>query len=124
MKCAWQYFRELPKPEFKRTQFISRWESYHGATLGALSLSGHKGRRKMYAGLLAENVHHVSPCNPYHRPDGMTIDEYRDYLLLELDAKFEALGPGNVVAFVAEPIVGAVSGSHLPIPEPRQVAHV
>lgn len=107
LKCAWQYFRELD-PNSERVAFISREESYHGTTLGALAMSGHKARRNPFRGLLADNVHHVSAYNPYfHQHEGETEAQYTDKLLEELDDKLESL-QGKVVAFIAEPVVGAV----------------
>jgi adenosylmethionine-8-amino-7-oxononanoate aminotransferase len=52
-------------------------------------------------------VHYVSCPNPYRRPTGMAIDEYCDQLIHELEAKILELGPENVAAFFAEPILGA-----------------
>lgn len=45
MKLARQYFLELSPPQPDRVRFIARQESYHGNTLGALSMGGHKLRR-------------------------------------------------------------------------------
>jgi adenosylmethionine-8-amino-7-oxononanoate aminotransferase len=52
-------------------------------------------------------VDYVSCPNPYRRPTGMAIDEYCDQLVDELEAKILELGPENVAAFFAEPILGA-----------------
>jgi adenosylmethionine-8-amino-7-oxononanoate aminotransferase len=110
MKLARQYFLELSPPEPKRTRFIARYQSYHGTTLGSLALGGHKGRRALFEPMLLENCSHVSPCYPYrNRKDGETDEEYVARLADELDAEFKRLGPETVCAFVAEPVVGAVS---------------
>ncbi|KAF2010960.1 PLP-dependent transferase [Aaosphaeria arxii CBS 175.79] len=108
-KCAWQYHREVDK-DSKRNIFIAREHSYHGNTLFALSVSGHKARRAMYEDTLAENVARVSAYNPYFkRRPYETEDQYTDRMLDELKTKFET-HLGKVVAFVAEPIVGAALG--------------
>src|SRR5580658_8928250 len=62
LKLARQYHVECGRPE--RQHFISRWFSYHGNTLGALSVSGHHARRETYLPLL-HNVTHISPCFAY-----------------------------------------------------------
>jgi len=52
-------------------------------------------------------VHYVSCPNPYRRAEGTTLDEYCDELVAELEDKILELGPENVAAFFAEPIMGA-----------------
>ena len=109
MKLSRQYFLELPTPEPSRTHFIARRESYHGTTLGALSVGGHVGRRKGYEPILMQNVSHVSPCNAYrYKLDDESIAEYVERLAKELDAEFQRVGAHNVCAFIAETVVGAV----------------
>jgi hypothetical protein len=107
MKLAKQYF--IMKEEPFRVNFISRKQSYHGATLGVLGLTGHIGRRAYYEDIL-KSASHISPFNPYH---DMSADEseaqYIETLVEELEAKFQDLGPETVAAVVFEPIVGAVS---------------
>ncbi|ETR97929.1 aminotransferase, class III [Trichoderma reesei RUT C-30] len=111
MKLSRQYFLELPTPEPSRTHFIARRESYHGTTLGALSVGGHVGRRKGYEPILMQNVSHVSPCNAYrYKLDDESIAEYVERLAKELDAEFQRVGAHNVCAFIAETVVGAALG--------------
>lgn len=109
MKLARQYFMELSPPQPQRTRFIARQESYHGNTIGALSMSGHKLRRAIYEPMLSSNISHVSACNAYHglRKDE-SLEEYVARLASELDNEFQRVGPDTVCAFVAEPVVGAV----------------
>ncbi|KAF4124509.1 Adenosylmethionine-8-amino-7-oxononanoate aminotransferase [Geosmithia morbida] len=111
MKMARQYFMELNPKQDKRVNFISRDYSYHGTTLGSLSMSGHAGRRKLFEGMLLPNIYKVSPCNAYRfQKPGQTTEEYVAQLADELDHKFQDLGPESVIAFVAEPTVGATTG--------------
>jgi len=111
MKLARQYFLEKQNPEPRRFRFIARRQSYHGITLGALSLGGHVHRRQPFEPLLLDNVSHVSPCYTYRgKLPGETDDQYVERLAQELDAEFQRVGPDTVCAFVAEPVVGAVSG--------------
>ncbi|KAL1860944.1 putative secondary metabolism biosynthetic enzyme [Paecilomyces lecythidis] len=111
MKLARQYFLELPTPEPQRYRFIARKRSYHGTTLGALSMGGHVMRKEPFEPLLLPNISHVSPCYPYReRRDGESDANYVSRLAEELDAEFQRVGPESVCAFVAEPIVGAAMG--------------
>lgn len=110
IKLARQYFLESDK-NTSRVNFIAREHSYHGNTIGALGMSGHVARRAPYAPFLMKNVHHVSPCNAYRqRLDGESDADFVARKAAELEAKFHELGPETVIAFVAEPVVGAALG--------------
>jgi adenosylmethionine-8-amino-7-oxononanoate aminotransferase len=113
MKMARQYYMELCPKQPQRTNFIAREGSYHGSTLGALSMGGHVGRRKLFEGMLLDNnVHRVSAANEYRgKADGQTTEEYVQQLADELDRKFQEVGPDTVAAFVAETLVGATLGT-------------
>lgn len=114
MKMARQYFMEQSSRQPQRCNFIAREGSYHGTTVGSLSMSGHVGRRSLFLDMLLPNIHRVSPCFAYRglRP-GQTTEEYVEQLADELDCKFQQVGPDTVCAFVAEPVVGAVIISYL-----------
>lgn len=114
LKLARQYFMELSPPQPQRTRFIARHGSYHGNTLGALGISGHKARRSMFEPMLSSNVSHVSACNAYRGlKEQETIESYVERLAREFDRELQRVNPATVCAFVAEPIVGAVSSSPL-----------
>lgn len=109
LKMARQYFVEIGQPE--RTHFVARRQSYHGNTLGALAVGGNEWRRKQFAPILMD-VGRVAPAYEYRdRLDGESQPAYVARLLAEIDAKFQALGPDKVIAFVAEPVVGATLGA-------------
>jgi adenosylmethionine-8-amino-7-oxononanoate aminotransferase len=109
IKLSRQYFLELDTPQPQRTRFISRRQSYHGITLGALAVGGHEYRRAKFEPLLMKNVSRVSPCNAFRGKRPSETDEaYVARLVKELDDEFQAVGPDTVCAFVAEPVVGAV----------------
>ncbi|KAF3481059.1 aminotransferase [Arthroderma uncinatum] len=111
MKLARQYFLELPTPQPQRKRFIARKHSFHGVTLGSLSMGGHVFRRELFKPILLDNVSHVSPCNSYRgKEDGESDAEYVARLAAELDAEFNRVGADSVCAFVAEPVVGAALG--------------
>lgn len=107
---AVQYFMEMSPKQPQRVNFIARKQSYHGNTLGSLSVGHHLGRRALYEKILAKNVHHVSQCYPYREMrDEESMDTYVARLAQELEDKFQELGPDTVCAFVAETVTGAVS---------------
>ncbi len=109
IKMARQYFLEIGQPQ--RTHYIARRGSYHGNTLGALSAGGNMMRRAPYAPLLSQNFHHVSPAFAYRfQAETETESQYVQRLADELEAEFQRLGPQNVIAFMAEPVVGATTG--------------
>ena len=109
LKLARQFHVERGEPQ--RVHFVSREMSYHGNTLGALSIGGHRQRRAMYQPLLMP-ASFVSPCHAYrYRRDGETDAEYGARLAAELEAHFLDIGPETIIAFVAEPVVGATLGS-------------
>jgi adenosylmethionine-8-amino-7-oxononanoate aminotransferase len=108
LKLVRQHFVE--RGEIDRTHYIARRMSYHGNTLGALSIGGHMQRRAMYAPLLMPATH-VSPCYAYRlRHDGESDEAYGWRAADELDAEIRRVGPHRVAAFIAEPVVGATLG--------------
>ena len=113
LKMARQYFLEIGQP--KRHHFIARWQSYHGNTLGALSVGGNRWRREPFQPLLTETTH-VSPCFAYrYKEPGESDAEYARRLGEELEATILRLGPETVAAFIAETVVGATSGAVPPV---------
>ncbi len=114
LKMARQYCLEIGQPE--RSHFIARRQSYHGNTLGALAVGGNEWRRRQFAPLLID-VTHVSPCYSYRdqRADE-TPEAYGQRLARELDETIERVGPGNVLAFIAETVGGATAGVLVPVP--------
>ncbi len=114
LKMARQYFVEIGQPE--RRHIVARRQSYHGNTLGALAVGGNAWRRAQFAPLLID-VSHVSPCYAYRdQLPGESDEQYTDRLAAELEAAFQALGPATVMAFVAEPVVGATAGALTAVP--------
>lgn len=112
LKLARQYFVEIGEPD--RRHIIARRQSYHGNTLGALAVGGNAWRRAPFSPLLID-VHHVSPCYAYRDQKKERDVEYVARLAAELEAEIARLGPSNVMAFVAEPVVGATLGAVPPV---------
>ncbi|MDE2515588.1 MAG: aspartate aminotransferase family protein [Rhodospirillales bacterium] len=115
LKLARQYFVEIGQPA--RDRFIARRQSYHGNTLGALAAGGNMARRALYEPVLGGAFSHVSPCFPYHfQENGESEANYLARLITEIDDEFRRLGPERVIAFIAEPVVGATAGCVTAIP--------
>ena len=114
LKLARQYAVERGQPQ--RRHVIARRQSYHGNTLGALAAGGNEWRRQQFRPLLIE-THHIAPCYAYRdqRPDE-SLEAYGLRVANELEAKIEELGGESVLAFVAEPVVGATAGAVPPVP--------
>ena len=109
VKLARQYFVEIGQPE--RRHLIARRQSYHGNTLGALAAGGNEWRRAQFAPLLI-NVSHIAPCYEYvDRTEGESAFDYGQRAAQELEDEILRLGPETVMAFMAEPVVGATLGA-------------
>jgi adenosylmethionine-8-amino-7-oxononanoate aminotransferase len=109
LKLARQYFVETGHKQ--RRHIIARKQSYHGNTLGALAIGGNEWRRAQFAPLLIE-VSHIAPCYAYRgQRDGETLEAYGRRMADELEEEILRLGPDQVIAFIAEPVVGATLGT-------------
>jgi adenosylmethionine-8-amino-7-oxononanoate aminotransferase len=114
LKMARQYCVETGQPQ--RRHFIARRQSYHGNTLGALAVGGNAWRRAQFAPLLID-VTHVAPCYEYRdRRADESAAQYGQRLVAELSEAIDHLGGDNVIAFVAETVVGATAGALTPVP--------
>ena len=114
LKMARQYFVEIGQPQ--RRHIIARRQSYHGNTIGALATGGNEWRRKQFQPILPE-THHVAPCYPYRdMREDETPEAYGARLAAELEQKILDLGADQVIAFVAEPVVGATLGAVPAVP--------
>ena len=113
LKMARQYFVETGQPQ--RRHIIARRQSYHGNTLGALATGGNEWRRAQFKPMLIE-THHIDACYAYRlRHDGETDEAYALRAARQLEDKIVELGPDQVIAFVAETVVGATIGAVPPV---------
>ncbi|PRY20966.1 hypothetical protein CLV78_111121 [Aliiruegeria haliotis] len=109
IKLARQYHVE--RGETQRRHVIARKQSYHGNTLGALAAGGNAWRREQFAPLLVD-FSHISPCYEYVlRRDDESACDYGQRAAQELEDEILRLGEDSVIAFMAEPVVGATSGA-------------
>jgi hypothetical protein len=107
----------IERGEEKRTHFIARRQSYHGATLGAMSVGYHVERRKPYQDMLGHNTSHISPAYAYrHQRADESAENYGKRAAQELEDEILKVGPEKVAAFVAETVVGATIGVVPPPP--------
>jgi adenosylmethionine-8-amino-7-oxononanoate aminotransferase len=103
MACYWQALRG----SIDKTTFIGQWRSYHGGTIGTVSLGGHVAHRRRLAYHLLPFPH--MSATPADNGDPQHFATKLDELILRV-------GPDRVCAFVAEPISGTTSGAIVPPP--------
>lgn len=116
LKLALQY--HSARGEMSRRRFIARERSWHGNTLGALSVSGFLERKRAFEGSLLE-VSRLSPVNAYRPAAGATAATVGEACARELEDEILRLGPEQVCAFIFEPVVGAAGGC---VPAPKGYA--
>lgn len=111
IKLVRQYHLESGQPA--RYRVISRRQSYHGSTLGAMSLSSNVLRRAPYQPLLPE-WGHIAPCFCYHCPFEKTFPQCHLACADDLDHFLRAEDANTAAAFIFEPVVGATLGAAVP----------
>jgi len=110
IKLARQYFLETEQPQ--RRHIISRKQSYHGNTLGALAAGGNLWRRSQFQPLLANAMHHIDACHYWRfAQNNESAFDYGQRMANQLEEKIQELGETSVCAFLAEPVVGATLGA-------------
>ncbi|MEH7121117.1 aminotransferase class III-fold pyridoxal phosphate-dependent enzyme [Neobacillus vireti] len=112
MKLARQFHRDAGKPQ--KHIVIGRWQSYHGNTIGSLSAGGDVKRRHAYTPNLLNYAHVYSPyCHrcPFDRQHDDCLSNQNWTCVTDLERTILELGPENVSAFIAEPIVGSQQGA-------------
>jgi adenosylmethionine-8-amino-7-oxononanoate aminotransferase len=113
-KLARQYHVERGDPH--RHLIVSRWTSYHGATLATLAASGNPGRRRKYQPLLLD-FPHIAASYCYRCPFGHSYPSCELACARDLELAIERVGAERIAAFVAEPVVASVGGAIEPVPE-------
>jgi adenosylmethionine-8-amino-7-oxononanoate aminotransferase len=111
IKLARQFHLESGQSE--RYRVISRRQSYHGSTLGAMTVSGNVARRNPYQRLLAE-WGHIAPCFCYHCPFDKTFPECGIACADDLNHFLDKNDASSVAGFIFEPVVGATLGAAVP----------
>lgn len=115
LKMARQYHFENGEPE--RLHFVARKQGYHGNTMASMSISSNVARKVPYAGFAYPHVSHVTPAFPYrYMREAENEEAFTERLLRETEEEFLRVGPGKVIAFVAETVIGATAGC---VPPPK-----
>jgi adenosylmethionine-8-amino-7-oxononanoate aminotransferase len=97
------YFNRIGKPH--RKKIISRQNAYHGSTHLTIALTGPVYQHGWDGA--NDLVHYLSAPHSYRRPAGVSEEGFLDFLMQEMEEAILKLGPDNVAAFIAEPILGA-----------------
>jgi adenosylmethionine-8-amino-7-oxononanoate aminotransferase len=111
IKLARQFHMERRQPE--RFRVVSRRQSYHGSTLGAMAVSGNVARRAPYQPLLPE-WGHIAPCFCRHCELHLKFPDCKLACANELDLALSSAHWNSVAAFIFEPVVGATLGAAVP----------
>jgi len=111
IKLARQYHLEFGQKD--RYRVLSRRQSYHGSTLGAMTVSGNVARRAPYEPLLAE-WGHIAPCFCYHCPFEKTFPQCELACADDLQIQLLEHAREQAAAFIFEPVVGATLGAAVP----------
>jgi adenosylmethionine-8-amino-7-oxononanoate aminotransferase len=108
-KLARQYHTVLGE---RRWKVIARNTAYHGATMGALSITGIPELSDPFEPLVPGAIH-VSNTNRYHRPADETEEQFTALLLAELEKAIEDEGADTVAMVIMEPVQNA-GGAYVP----------
>jgi adenosylmethionine-8-amino-7-oxononanoate aminotransferase len=111
IKLVRQY--QLEKGQPARYRVLSRRQSYHGSTLGAMTVSGNLSRRAPFEPLLAE-WGHIAPCFCYHCPFDKTFPQCQLACADDLDFFLARNDAASAASFIFEPVVGATLGAAVP----------
>lgn len=101
------HFYQNSRGKHEKKHIISRVNAYHGSTYATMSIGGKKADRAPEFDFMSGTIHHISSPGYYRAPEGMTEAEFLDFLVQEFEDKILEIGPDNVAAFFAEPIMGS-----------------
>ncbi len=101
IKLARQY--HLEKGNSQKNMVVSRWESYHGMSLGALSVAGGPGNRNKFSPML-QWWPHIRQPSVVAAPPRMSFEDYAVQCARELEEAIHYAGAENVSAFIATPL--------------------
>jgi putrescine---pyruvate transaminase len=110
------HFCQSRRGQPSRRYIISRKNSYHGSSYLGMTVGMREGDQSEHFKYVPDLVHHLSAPYPYRRPEGMTLEEFSDFLVEEFRQKIEQLGAENIAAFIAEP---AQASGGVTIPPPN-----
>lgn len=102
VRMVWYYQTCMGKPE--KTDIVARDHSYHGSTYLSQSVGKRPGDRVEEFRYKESGIHHLTPPNPYRRPEGMSEADFCDGLVAEFEALIARVGADRIGGFIAEPI--------------------
>jgi adenosylmethionine-8-amino-7-oxononanoate aminotransferase len=114
VKFARQY--EYERNNRGKATVIGRWQGFHGNTFGAMTVSGITYRRRFYGPMMGHSVK-IPPCFCYRCDFGLTYGKCNLECARALRKAIRQEGAENVLAFIAEPVVGAALGAVPAVPE-------
>ncbi len=113
IKVARKY--QLAKGRGSRWRVMGRWQSYHGATMATLSVSGKVSRRQDYLPYMLDFPRVAAP-DPYRCPAHLTLEEYGRLCAAEVEHRLLQEDVASMAAIIVEPVTGAGSGAIVPPP--------
>jgi adenosylmethionine-8-amino-7-oxononanoate aminotransferase len=108
VKLARQY--AVASGQAARWKVIGREPGYHGATLGALAVTGDEKADAMF-GPLMRSMPKVPAPFTYRVPANHTADSYARTCAMALEEEIVRQGPESVLAFIIEPVGGLATGA-------------
>jgi taurine-pyruvate aminotransferase len=114
MKMARQYHQQTGHP--RKYKIISRYGSYHGGTMGALSAGGGRDRKSVYEPLAVGFIH-VHPPYCYRCPFDQTYPGCGRTCVTLIERTIEAEDPETIAAVIVEPISISSAGFVVPPPD-------
>lgn len=114
IKLAYQYHWE--RGNLNKQKIVGRWQSYHGNSIGTLSLSGRTAWRRMHSPYLLD-FPHILPPYCYRCPWGRSYPACGLPCAYALEQVVQQEGPENVAAFIVEPVIGTSMSAVTPPPE-------
>ena len=105
MKLVWYYHNLIGKPE--KRKIVSRWQAYHGTSIGTASLTGLPSFHKDFNLPLKDVLHTESPDYFRHALEGESEIEFSKRRAKQFEELVLKHGPETVGAFIAEPVLGA-----------------
>src|SRR5256714_5791821 len=107
VESAWKLARQFHQARGgRRWKAVGRRVTYHGTTMGALSINGIPELRAPFEPLVPDTIH-VRNTNRYHRPLDETEEQFTAFLLEDLESAIVQAGPETVAMVLMEPVQNA-----------------
>jgi len=113
VKLARQYYVERDGISTSKSMTIGRWNSYHGSTLGTMSISGSLAKRRIFTPLFKESPK-AEPPYCYRCPFYAEYPSCRMACVKNLEHMIRVIGPQYITSFIAEPVSGSMVGAVVP----------